>query len=258
MNLKLKKPLVFFDIETTGLNPSLDRIIEISFIKIFPNREEQKKTFRVNPEIEIPETATQIHGISNEDVKSCPLFKQVAKDIINIIEDADIAGYNSNKFDIPMLAEELLRADTNFDLKKRNFLDVMVIFMKKEPRNLTAAYKFYCDKDLIDAHSSMADTEATYEVFKSQINKYSDLGEDVKNISQFSSFNNYADFAGRLIYNDDQEIVINFGKYKGLLLHDVFKKDSSYYDWIQKGDFPLYTKRLFTEEYLKYKQNCKS
>ncbi|MDD3741810.1 MAG: exonuclease domain-containing protein [Bacteroidales bacterium] len=253
MELNLKKPIVFFDLETTGINPATDRIVEISILKVFPNGKELSKTYRVNPEMEIPSSATEIHGITNDDVKDSPVFKMIAKELVSLLEDADIGGYNSNKFDVPLLAEEFLRVDVNFDLKKRNFIDIMVIFMKKEPRNLEAAYKFYCDKELKDAHSALADTRATYEVFKAQLEKYHDLGESIDKISEFSSHNRNADFAGRLIYDDNNNIVINFGKYKGQLLIDVLKKDPSYYDWVQKGDFPLYTKRVFTEVYLKSK-----
>jgi DNA polymerase-3 subunit epsilon len=251
--MKLNKPLVFFDLETTGINTATDRIVEISLLKIFPNGSEISKTMRINPEMPIPPKATEVHGISDDDVKDCPVFKMIAKELVSILSDADIGGYNSNKFDIPLLAEEFLRAGTDFDLKKRNFVDVMVIFMKKEPRNLEAAYKFYCDKELKDAHSAKADTIATYEVFKSQIEKYDDLGESIEDIAKFSSHNRNADFAGRLVYDDDDNIIVNFGKYKGLKLIDVLKKDSSYYDWVQKGDFPLYTKRVFTEVYLQSK-----
>lgn len=253
MELKLKKPIVFFDLETTGINPASDRIVEISLLKVLPNGTETTKTYRVNPQMPIPAGATEIHGISDEDVKDCPTFKMLAKELVSIIEDSDVGGYNSNKFDIPLLAEEFIRAGTDFDLKKRNFIDVMVIFMKKEPRNLEAAFKFYCDKDLKDAHSALADTRATYEVFKAQLDKYPDLGDSVEKISEFSSHNRNADFAGRLVFDDDNNIVVNFGKYKGQLLMSVLKRDPSYYDWVQKGDFPLYTKRIFTEVYIKSK-----
>jgi len=253
MNIKLKKPIIFFDLETTGINTSTDRIVEISILKIYPNGKELSKTLRINPEMDIPAAATEVHGITNADVKDCPSFKMIAKDLVSLMEDADIAGYNSNKFDVPLLAEEFLRAEINFDLKKRNFIDIMVIFMKKEPRTLEAAYKFYCDKELKDAHSALADTKATFEVFKAQLSKYIDLGETIDQISEYSAHNRNADFAGRLVYDDDNNIVVNFGKYKGQLLFNVLKKDPSYYDWVQKGDFPLYTKRVFTEVYLKTK-----
>ena len=171
--------------------------------------------------------------------------------------DADIAGYNSNKFDVPLLAEEFIRAGVDFDMKKRNFVDVMSIFMRKEPRNLSAAYKFYCNGDLENAHSANADTDATYEVFKAQLDRYADIGNNIQEISRFSSFNNNADFMGRLIYDTEHRVVVNFGKYKGLLLADVFKRDSAYYDWMMKGEFPLYTKKVLTEEYMRFKMELK-
>ncbi|MDR2009076.1 MAG: 3'-5' exonuclease [Bacteroidales bacterium] len=255
--MKLQKPIVFFDLETTGINLTRDRIVEISLLKLFPNGNEIQKSMRINPEMDIPEASSKIHGITNEDVKDCPTFKMVAKELVAFLEDADIGGYNSNKFDVPMLAEELLRVGVNFDLKKRKFIDVMVIFMKKEPRTLEAAYKFYCNKDHSNAHSASADTLATYEVFKAQLERYDDIGNSIDTISEFSSHNKNVDFVGRLIYDDNDNIVINFGKYKGMLLEEVFKKDTSYYDWIQKSDFPLYTKKVFTEVYIKSKMNDK-
>ncbi|MDD3687648.1 MAG: 3'-5' exonuclease [Bacteroidales bacterium] len=255
--MKLSKPIVFFDLETTGINTATDRIVEISLLKIFPNGTEQTKTIRVNPEMPIPPKATEVHGISDDDVKDCPTFKMIAKELVSMLSDADIGGYNSNKFDIPLLAEEFLRAETDFDLKKRNFVDAMVIFMKKEPRNLEAAYKFYCNKELKDAHSAFADTKATYEVFMAQLEKYPDIGENIEQISTFSSHNVNADFAGRLVYDENNTIIVNFGKYKGMSLESVFKKDPSYYDWVQRGDFPLYTKKVFTEEYIRYKMKLK-
>lgn len=252
MNIELRKPIVFFDLETTGINVSADRIVEISMIKILPNGNEQTKTYRVNPEIPIPEQSTAVHGISDEDIKDAPTFKMIAKELAAFIEDSDLGGFNSNKFDVPLLAEEFIRAETNIDLK-RNFVDVMVIFMKKEPRNLAAAYKFYCDKDLKDAHSAEADTKATFEIFKSQLQKYQDLGGSIDEVSEFSSHNKNADFAGRLVYDDEENILINFGKHKGKKLKDVIKREPSYYDWVQKGDFPLYTKQVFTKVYLETK-----
>jgi len=253
MKITLKKPLVFFDLETTGINIANDRIVEISLLKVQPNGKESIKTYRVNPEIKISEEATSIHGISNEDVKDAPTFKMIASELAAFISDCDLGGFNSNKFDVPMLAEEFIRADTNIDLKNRRFVDAMVIFMKKEPRNLIAAYKYYCDKDLNQAHSAEADTIATYEVFKAQLEKYGDLGETIEEVSEFSSHNKNADFAGRLVYDENQNILVNFGKYKGRKLSEVLKKDPSYYDWVQRGDFPLYTKSLFTKEYIKSK-----
>lgn len=253
MRIELKKPIVFFDLETTGTNPASDRIIEIAMLKIFPNGKETSKVFKVNPEMPIPKQSTEIHGISDEDVVDAPVFKMIAKEIVDFISDADLAGFNSNKFDIPLLAEEFIRSNTDIDLKKRNFIDVQVLFMKKEPRTLEAAYRFYCGKELKDAHSAEADTNATFEVFKAQLEKYNDVGDSIDEVSKFSSHNKNADFVGRLIYDDDGEICINFGKYKGKKLSEVLKKDPGYYGWIQGADFPLYTKKIFTEEYLKLK-----
>ena len=257
MRIQLHKPIVFFDLETTGVNITTDRIVELSVVKVFPNGEEMRKTYRINPGMPIPPQSTAVHGISDADVADCPKFKQVAKELVKIFEDADIAGYNSNKFDVPLLAEEFIRADVDFDLKKRNFVDVMSIFMKKEPRNLSAAYKFYCNGDLENAHSANADTEAIYEVFKAQLERYNDIGNDISEIAKFSTYNSNADFMGRFVYNLDHQVVVNFGKYKGLLLTDVFKKDSAYYDWMIKGEFPLYTKKVLTDEYMKFKMESK-
>jgi len=257
MRIQLNKPIVFFDLETTGINITTDRIVEISIIKVYPNGTEQRMTRRINPEMPIPPQSTAVHGISDADVANCPTFKQIAKELVEIFVDADIAGYNSNKFDVPLLAEEFIRAGVDFDMKKRNFVDVMSIFMRKEPRNLSAAYKFYCNGDLENAHSANADTDATYEVFKAQLDRYADIGNNIQEISRFSSFNNNADFMGRLIYDTEHRVVVNFGKYKGLLLADVFKRDSAYYDWMMKGEFPLYTKKVLTEEYMRFKMELK-
>ncbi|MBO4615694.1 MAG: 3'-5' exonuclease [Bacteroidales bacterium] len=257
MRIQLRKPIVFFDLETTGINIATDRIVEISIIKVHPNGNEQKKTYRINPEMPIPPQSTAVHGISDADVANCPTFKQIAKEMVEIFKDSDIAGYNSNKFDVPLLAEEFIRAGVDFDLKKRHFVDVMSIFMKKEPRNLSAAYKFYCNADLENAHSANADTEATYEVFKAQVDRYSDIGNDIAEISKFSSYGSNADFMGRFVYDADNNVVVNFGKYKGQLLTEVFKKDPAYYDWMMKGDFPLYTKKVLADEYMKYKMESK-
>lgn len=258
MKIELHKPIVFFDLETTGINVNTDRIIEISIVKIYPNGNEIQKTYRINPEMPIPQKSTAIHKITDDDVKNCPTFKMVAKEIVALMEDSDLAGYNSNKFDIPLLAEEFIRADVDFDLKKRNFVDVMNIFMRKEPRNLAAAYRFYCNKEIENAHSANADTMATYEVFKAQVEKYDDIGKNISEISEYSSFNRNADFMGRLIYDEDNNVVINFGKYKDRKLRDVFAHDTSYYDWVMKGEFPLYTKKVFTDEYLKFKTGQKN
>ncbi|HRW63580.1 MAG TPA: 3'-5' exonuclease [Bacteroidales bacterium] len=246
MNLNLKKPIVFFDLETTGVDVANDRIVEISLLKILPNGKEETKTMRVNPGIPIPPQVTEIHGISDKDVEDKPKFNELAKTIANYLEGCDIAGYNSNKFDIPLLAEEFLRADIDFDLKKLRFIDVQVIFHKMEQRTLSAAYKFYCEKDLDNAHSAEADTKATYEILKAQIDRYSELNNDMEELSKFSSHNNNADFAGRIVFDDNGNEVFNFGKYKGQKVETVLEKDPGYFSWMLNSDFPLYTKKVLT------------
>ena len=247
MQLNLKNPLVFFDLETTGIDIAKDRIVEISMVKVMPNGEEIVKTRRINPGMPIPPESTAIHGITDEDVKDCPKFKEIAKSLAAQIEGCDLAGFNSNRFDIPMLAEEFLRAGVDVDLNRRKFIDVQTIFHKMEQRNLTAAYKFYCNKDLTNAHSAEADTMATYEVLKAQLDRYPELENDVNFLSKYSSFTNNVDFAGRMVYNGKGQEVINFGKYKGRLVEEVLKSDPSYYAWIMNGDFPLNTKKMLTE-----------
>lgn len=248
MELNLKNPLVFFDLETTGINITKDRIVEISFLKVQPNGEEEIKSRRINPEMPIPAEATAIHGISDEDVKDCPTFKQIAKSLADQLEGCDLAGFNSSRFDVPLLAEEFLRADVDFDMSKRKFVDVQIIFHKKEQRTLEAAYKFYCDKTLENAHSAEADTIATYEVLKSQLNRYPDLTNDVEALSkEYSSFKNNVDFAGRIVLNDEGVEVFNFGKHRGKSIADVFRKEPSYYSWMMDGDFPLNTKQTLTK-----------
>jgi len=247
MELNLRNPLVFFDLETTGINIASDRIVEISYLKIFPDGREELKTRRINPQMHIPEQATTVHGITDEDVKNCPAFKEIAKSLAAQIEGCDLAGFNSNRFDIPLLAEEFLRAGVSIDLNKRKFVDIQTIYHKMEPRNLVAAYKYYCGKDLTEAHSAEADTRATYEVLKAQLDKYPDLENNIDKLSVFSSFTNNVDFAGRIIYNDKEEEVINFGKYKGQPVKDVLRKDPGYYSWIMQGDFTLDTKQKLTE-----------
>ena len=244
---------MFFDLETTGINITKDRIVEISYLKVRPDGKEEGKTRRVNPQMPIPEQAIAIHGITDDDVRDCPTFKELAKSLAAQIEGCDLAGFNSNRFDIPMLAEEFLRAGVDIDLSKRKFIDVQTIFHKMEQRNLIAAYKFYCGKDLTDAHSAESDTRATYEVLLSQLDRYPELQNDVDALSEFSSFNNNVDFAGRMIYNENGEEVINFGKYKGQLVEEVLKKDLGYYGWIMQGDFALNTKQKLTEIRLKFK-----
>ena len=247
MQLNLRNPLVFFDLETTGIDIAKDRIVEISMVKVMPNGEEIVKTRRINPGMPIPPESTAIHGITDEDVKDCPKFKEIAKSLAAQIEGCDLAGFNSNRFDIPMLAEEFLRAGVDVDLNRRKFIDVQTIFHKMEQRNLTAAYKFYCNKDLANAHSAEADTMATYEVLKAQLDRYPELENDVNFLSKYSSFTNNVDFAGRMVYNEKGQEVINFGKYKGRLVEEVLKSDPSYYAWIMNGDVPLNTKKMLTE-----------
>lgn len=259
MELNLKNPLVFIDIETTGLNIATDRIVEITLLKIHSNGKEEIKTYRVNPEIPIDPKATAIHGITNDEVKDKPTFKEIAQTIVNDLEGCDFAGFNSNKFDFPLLAEEFLRAGVDIDLKKRKFIDVQVIFHKMEQRTLSAAYKLYCNKDLNEAHSSRADTYATYEVLKAQLDKYfgketydnngnvSEIFQnDVDFLSRFSSHTRNVDFVGRIVYNEQNKEVFNFGKYKGMPVEEVLKKDPAYYSWMMNGDFPLYTKKVLT------------
>ncbi|MCC8170643.1 MAG: 3'-5' exonuclease [Parabacteroides sp.] len=246
MELNLKNPLVFFDLETTGINIVSDRIVEISYVKVFPNGKEETKTRRINPEMHIPEASTAIHGITDEDVKDCPTFKAIAKSLAAQIEGCDLAGYNSNRFDIPLLAEEFLRAGVDVDLNKRKFVDVQTIFHKMEQRTLGAAYKFYCNKSLENAHTAEADTLATYEVLKAQLDRYPELKNDIDFLSEYSCFNNNVDFAGRMVYNEKKQEVFNFGKYKGRLVSEVFRTDPSYYSWMMQGDFPLNTKKILT------------
>lgn len=246
MDLVLKNPVIFFDLETTGINVAVDRIVELSYLKVDVNGNESSKTIRVNPGVPIPPKSTEIHGIRDEDVKDAPQFSEIAKSLAKEFEGCDLAGYNSTKFDIPLLAEEFLRADVDIDLKKRKFVDVQIIFMKKEPRTLTAAYKFYCDKNLEDAHSAAADTRATYEVLKAQLDHYKDLENNISSLAEFSSHNKNVDFAGRIVYDDNEVEVFNFGKYKGKPVEEVLAQDPGYYSWMMQGDFPLYTKKVMT------------
>lgn len=249
--LNLNKPLCFFDLETTGTDVGKDRIVEISILKVYPSSEKESRTWIVNPEMPIPEASSKIHGITDEDVKNQPTFKEISNEVVKMISGSDIAGFNSNRFDIPLLAEELLRDGQEIDLKKCRPIDVQVIFHKLERRDLTAAYKFYCDKDLIDAHSAEADTIATYEILKAQIEKYDDLENDVKFLSEFSQYYINADFAGFIGYDDNQDEIFKFGKYKDKRVIDVLERDLGYYNWIQNADFPLYTKKVLTAIQLK-------
>lgn len=254
MKLNLKRPLVFFDLETTGVDTAKDRIVEISMVKVMPNGDEIVRTRLINPQMHIPEEATAVHGITDEDVKEQPTFAQIAKSLSQFIEGCDFGGFNSNRFDLPMLVEEFLRAGVDVDFKSRKFVDVQNIFHKMEQRTLIAAYKFYCDKDLTDAHSAEADTRATYEVLKAQLDRYPDLENDVAALAEFSTREASADFAGRIIFNDKGEEVFNFGKYKGFKVSEIFQREPSYYDWMMKGDFPLYTKKIITEIRLREKK----
>ena len=247
MELKLTKPIVFFDLETTGINIGKDRIVEISLLKIFPNGNKESKTWLVNPEIEIPKEVSAIHGITNEKVVTEPTFKELAETINTMISDSDLAGFNSNRFDIPLLAEEFLRVGIDFDMNTRKAIDVQVIFHKKEQRTLSAGYKFYCDKILEDAHSAEADTNATYEILKAQIERYDDIENSVAALSAYSTHSKRADFAGFILFNDKEEEIFSFGKYKGRTVEDVFKENPGYNAWIQNADFPLYTKKVLKE-----------
>lgn len=248
MKLNLNNPLVFFDLETTGTNINSDRIVEICYLKVYPNGNEESKTMRINPEMHIPEASSAIHGIYDEDVKECPTFKDVAKKIAADIEGCDLAGFNSNRFDIPVLAEEFLRAGVDIDLMKHKFVDVQVIYHKLEQRTLSAAYKFYCNKNLEDAHTAEADTRATYEVLKAQLDCYPDvLQNDIEFLSNYSCHSKNVDFAGRIVYNDQGVEIFNFGKYKGMSVAEVLKRDLGYYGWIMQGDFTLNTKNVLTK-----------
>ena len=246
MQLNLNKPICFFDLETTGTNISKDRIVEISILKVHPDGKEETYTKLVNPTIPIPSEVTKVHGISDADVADAPTFKAIAKEVQSFIKDADLGGFNSNRFDIPLLAEEMLRAELDFDMKNRVAVDVQTIFHKMEQRTLSAAYKFYCDKNLEDAHSAEADTRATYEVLKSQIAKYDSLENDTKFLAEFSSRRKFADFAGFLAYNKEGEECFSFGKHKGKRVLDVLEKEPGYFGWLLNADFPLYTKKVLT------------
>lgn len=254
MELNLKRPIIFFDLETTGTNITHDRIVEISVIKIMPNGEEREFTKRINPEMPIPTEATAIHHITDADVAEAPTFKQLASSLAKGFEGCDIAGYNSNRFDVPMLAEEFTRAGVDFDFSRARFIDVQTIFHKKEQRTLVAAYRFYCGKELEGAHSANADTRATYEVLKAQLDRYSDLPNDMDELSKFSAPNRNVDLMGRIVLNEKDVPVINFGKYKGQSVIEVLKRDPGYYSWIQQGDFSGDTKRTFTRFYMQSKK----
>lgn len=256
MKLNLKKPIVFFDLETTGVSSIHDRIIMFGYIKVYPNGNEEAKTIYINPERHIPEETTAIHHITDDDVKDCPTFKQIAANLAATFEGCDFAGFNSNHFDVPMLVEEMLRAGVDFDISKSKLIDVQNIYHKLEPRTLSAAYKYYCNKDLDGAHSAENDTMATYEVMKAQLDKYPEvLKNDVDFLADFSKMNNNVDLAGRIVYNEQNIPVFNFGKYKGTPVEAVLTRDPGYYGWILQGDFPQNTKQVLTR--LRFKFNGK-
>ena len=246
MQLNLNKPICFFDLETTGINITKDRIVEISILKVNPDGTEKKKTWLVNPEMPIPDVVVAVHGITNEKVANEPTFKELANEINSWIKDADLGGFNSNRFDIPLLAEEMLRAGVDFDMKNRQSVDVQTIFHKMEQRTLTAAFKFYCDKNLDDAHSAEADTMATYEVLKAQLDRYEDLENDTSFLADFSSRKKLADFAGFIAYDKEGNECFSFGKHKGKKVTEILEKEPGYFGWLLSADFPLYTKKVLT------------
>lgn len=259
MELNLTKPIIFFDLETTGVNFQTDRIVEISYIKVYPNGTEEQRTIRVNPEMPIPAEATAIHHITNEDVANERPFKAIARELARVFQGCDIGGFNSNKFDIPLLMEEFLRAGVDdFDPSRCRTIDVQTIFHKMEQRTLVAAYKFYCNKDLTEAHSASADTRATYEVLKAQLDRYPTLQNNIDFLADFSTQKKNVDLAGRLIYDEKGRIVFNFGKHKGRPVEEVFAIDSNYCDWIQKSDFAANTKQVVQRLYIQYKLNQKN
>ena len=259
MELNLTKPIAFFDLETTGIKVATDRIVEISIVRQQVDGTTKIETLRINPEMPIPPEVTAIHGISDADVKDCPTFKQVARELAQFLDNCDLAGYNSNHFDIPLLVEEFLRAEIDFDLKGRRFVDVQNIFHKMEPRNLAAAYKFYCSKELVNAHSAEADTMATFEILKAQLDRYAEVTfkdrkgnmtqpviNDIKALSDFSYATKAVDLIGHIVYNEKNVEVFNFGKHKGKAVAQVLKDEPSYYDWMMKSEFPLSTKKVLT------------
>lgn len=253
MNLKLHKPLCVFDLETTGTHVGKDRIVEICILKVNPDASRESKTWLVNPGMPIPAESSAVHGISDADVADAPSFQEIAPKIMEMIAGTDLAGFNSNRFDVPLLAEELLRAGLDFDLSKFRLVDAQTIYHKKEPRNLSAAYRFYCDKELVNAHSAEADVMATFEILDAQVGKYEDLPNEIAELSEFSYHSKFADLAGMIHFNDKNEEIFAFGKYKGQVVKEVFQKDLGYYGWIQNADFPLYTKKIFTAIQLRSK-----
>lgn len=258
MKLNLQRPLIVFDLETTGVNVANDHIIEISMIKLYPNGMEDTRTIRINPGCHIPEVTTALHGITDDDVKDCPVFKEVADDIFDFFDGCDIGGFNSNKFDVPMLIEEFQRCGVEFDTLQRDFIDVQNIFHKLEKRTLAAAYKFYCGKELVDAHTAQADTRATLEVLEAQLDRYpDDLQNDVHFLAEFSRMNKNIDFDGRFVYNDQGEEIVNFGKHKGRSVREVLNREPGFYNWIQRGEFSRNTKQVLTKIWLNMKYPSK-
>ncbi|MBI1343352.1 MAG: 3'-5' exonuclease [Terrimonas sp.] len=246
--LNLKKPLAFIDLETTGINLGIDRIVEIAIVKLLPDGNRSTKRKLINPEMPIPPQASEIHGITNEMVKDAPTFKQVAQELKQMLDGCDIGGYNSNRFDIPLLMEEFIRVEVDFDMKGRRLLDVQKIYHLMEPRTLSAAYKFYCQKDLDNAHSAEADASATAEILEAQLEKYKELGDSVESVLKVIGEEVIVDFARRFGFENGTE-VFNFGKHKGRPVSDVLKSEPQYYDWMMKGDFPRHTKQKLTEIY---------
>lgn len=247
MNINLERPIVFFDIESTGLSIIKDRIVEISFLKVFPDKNEERKTYRINPTIPISAEASSIHGIYDSDVKDQPTFDQVGNEIFQFIGSSDLGGFNLLKFDIPMIMEEFIRIGIDFELSGREIIDVQVIFHKMEERTLSAAYRFYCNSELMNAHSAEADTVATYEVFKAQLERYHQLQTSIRSISEFTGLNKRVDLEGRIILNQKNEEIFNFGKHKGKTVESVFSSEPTYYNWMMDGEFPAYTKKVITD-----------
>jgi DNA polymerase-3 subunit epsilon len=254
MKLNLKRPLAFFDLETTGLSVSTDRIVELSVLKVNADGSQEVVNTRINPEMPINPKATAIHGIRDNDLVSSPKFGEIAQSLLSFLKGCDLAGYNAIKFDIPVLVEEFLRVGYDFNINDRKFVDVQVIFHRKEQRTLSAAYQFYCKKDLANSHSALADATATYEILKAQLDKYDDLENEVDKLSEISAYNNIVDFAGRIILDENGVETFNFGKHKGKTVEKVLKDDPGYYSWMMNGDFPLYTKKVLTELKNRYAQ----
>jgi len=254
MNLKLERPIAFIDLETTGVNVAKDRIVEIAVLKIHPDGQKEVKTKRVNPEMPIPKESSDIHGITNEDVKDAPTFNQMAKALFIFLSDCDVAGFNSINFDIPLLVEEFMRAGIRYDINEIKHIDIQNIFHKKEQRTLVAGYNFYCGKDLKNAHSAEADILATYEILEAQLEKYTDIDNDVNSLHEFSQRRKNADAAGRIAFNESGKEVMTFGKHKNVAIEEVFKNEPGYYGWLMNGDFPLYTKEVFKDIWARIKK----